>query len=424
MTKIVNSKYLKKGNHLVLLYNSTDEMIDVISEYIIKSLKNDEKVIYIDSLNEKEILINHLIKQINIKKYINRGQLLFLEKSKAYSESGEFIPDKMIALLQKNAKQAISEGYNGIAITGELSWVLEYDDGIERIIEYEWKLNERVFGKFPVSAICRYNMNHFSNHLLINIIQLHPYLIYKNQIQENPFYLPCEAYKEDEIYKYQLKKWLKNIFYFNSEKDRLRLEIEQKEKDYNDLKEKVTNQIIISVSKFLELHDDYTHGHMENVGKLAKKMAIAMDLDQETTDNVYYAGLIHDIGKTIIPTKILNKKGPLTDEEYALVKKHPKNGYDILNETPQMAKIAKGVLYHHERWDGKGYPDGLAGKNIPLIGRILAVADAYDAMVNDRPYRKALNQEQVRNELINGSNKQFDPKVIDILLYILKETRK
>jgi len=422
MSKIVNSKYLKKGNHLVLLYNSTDEMIRVISEYIIKTLKNGEKCIYIDSLNEKEALINQLSDEINLKKYINRQQLIFLEKSQAYSESGEFIPDKMIALLQKNATEAIAEGYNGIGITGELSWVLEYDDGIDRIIEYEWKLNERVFGKFPVSAICRYNMNHFSDQLLINIIQLHPYLIYKNKIQENPFYLPYEAFKEEKISTYQLKTWLEKISYFNSEKDRLHLEIQQKEKDYKDLKEKVTNQIIISVSKLLELHDDYTHGHMENVGKLAKKIAIAMDLDQETTDNVYFAGLIHDIGKTIIPTNILNKKGPLTEREYALVKKHPKNGYNILNQTPQMSEIARGILHHHERWDGLGYPDGLSGKKIPLIGRILTVADAYDAMTNDRPYRRALDQEQVRNELINGSSTQFDPNVVEALLYILDDS--
>lgn len=418
MDKVVNSMYLKKGNHLVLLYETIDEMINIVSKYIIQSLRNNEKCFYIDSANEKDYLINFLKEKIELDEYLESKQLVFLDHCDAYSEDEEFVPNKMIDLLQKYSIQAINNGYEGIAITGELSCVLEYGDSINRIIEYEWKLNEKVFGKFPISAICRYNMNKFSDELLINVIQLHPYLIYKDKIHENPFYLPYEAYKENEIFKYQLKIWLKNIFYFNHEKDRFHEEIRQKEKDYKILKEKVTNQIIISVSKLLELHDDYTHGHMENVGKLAKEIAIAMDLDQATIDNTYYAGLIHDVGKTIIPIEVLNKKGPLTAKEYDIVKKHPRTGYDILNQSEQMIEIAKGVLHHHERWDGTGYPECLSGENIPLIGRILAVADAYDAMSSDRPYRQALDQEQITIELIKGSNKQFDKKVVDALLYI------
>ena len=419
MDKIVNSTYLKQGNHLVLLYDKTEEMVNIMREYIVNGLLNNEKCLYVDSDREKELILKAIGKDLDPKKYVEKKQLIFLDKSKAYSEGGEFNPDKMIRLLKKMSLQAIDEGYEGIAITGELSWVLKYGDGIDRIIEYEWKLNEEIFGRFPISAICRYNMNRFSDDTLINVIQLHPYIIYKEKVNENPFYLPTEAYKQDKISKYQLETWLKNIFNFNSEKDRFLKEMRQSQEEYNALKEKMTSQIIISMSNLLELHDDYTKGHMENVGKLSKRIAIEMRLSEKQIDEAYYAGLIHDIGKTIIPKEILNKKGVLSKEEYALVKKHPETGHDILQQSPQMSEISKNILNHHERWDGKGYPYGLSGENIPLISRILTAADAFDAMTHDRPYRDALSIDEAKSELIKGTNSQFDEKVVKALLSVI-----
>lgn len=419
MKKIEDLKYIEQDNHLVLIYEKTEEMIKIISSYVMRSLLKNEKCIYVDSDDDKELILESLHNKIKINKYLEKKQLIFLNKSEAYSEGGEFIPDKMIDLLKKMSIEAVTEGYNGISITGELSWVLKYGDGIQRIIEYEWKLNEEVFGQFPISAICRYQIKHFSDETLINIIQLHPYIIYKNKVNENPFYLPVEAYKEDEISKYQLETWLKNIFHFNSEKDRFLKEIKEKEEEYKELKEKMTTQIIISMSKLLELHDVYTRGHMENVGKLAKEVAIKLNLNKNKIDQAYYAGLIHDIGKTIIPKEILNKKGRLTDEEYNLVKKHPKTGYDILQQSPQMNDISKNILHHHERWDGKGYPYGIAGKRIPIISRILTAADAFDAMIHDRPYRKALSLAEAKLQLKNGCNKQFDERIVKVLLEII-----
>ena len=419
MHKIVNSSYLKQGNHLVLLYEETEEMISIISKYIINSLQKNEKCIYVDSDEEKSLILEKISQKINSEDYLLNGQLVFLDKSNAYSEGGEFNPSKMIGLLKKMSLEAINDGYDGISITGELSWVLKYGDGIDRIIEYEWKLNEEIFGRFPISAICRYNMNQFNDETLINVIQLHPFIIYKNRINENPFYLPYEAYKEDEIPKYQLETWLKNIFQFNSEKDRFIKEMRASEKEYNDLRQKMTTQIIISMSKLLELHDHYTRGHMENVGKLARKIARELRLTENQIDQAYYAGLIHDIGKTIISKEILNKKGSLTNEEYSVIKEHPKTGYDILSQSSQMNNLSKNILYHHERWDGKGYPEGISGENIPIISRILTVADAFDAMIHDRPYRKALTLDKAKFELMSGSTTQFDKNVVDALLILI-----
>jgi len=140
--KIGHSKFLKQGNHLVLLYEITEEMVNIISEYIIASLLRNEKCLYVDSDEDKALILDSIHEKINPEKYLENEQLLFLSKSNACSEGGEFIPDKMIALLKEMSLKAIDEGYDGIAITDELSWVLEYGDGIERIIEYEWKLVE------------------------------------------------------------------------------------------------------------------------------------------------------------------------------------------------------------------------------------------------------------------------------------------
>ena len=128
---------------------------------------------------------------------------------------------------------------------------------------------------------------------------------------------------------------------------------------------------------------------------------------------------VHDIGTIAVDTSILNKPGPLTDEEYAIVKRHTETGYHILNASPDFSFLADYVLAHHERWDGKGYPNGRAGTDIPLLSRILSVVDAYEAMVTDKPYRQALSQEEAVRELEANAGSQFDPQVVEAFLRVL-----
>ena len=141
-------------------------------------------------------------------------------------------------------------------------------------------------------------------------------------------------------------------------------------------------------------------------------------------EEIYRAGLLHDIGKIRIPGEIINKVGRLTDEEYDIIKIHPVSGYYILKGIPGNRHIAAAAKYHHERYDGKGYPNGLVGENIPEMARILGVADAYDAMASNRSYRAALPQDVVRAEIKKGIGTQFDPVIAEIMLQMIDEDKE
>lgn len=181
-------------------------------------------------------------------------------------------------------------------------------------------------------------------------------------------------------------------------------------RDY-ETKQDLYQQIIMSIMKMLSLHNAYTKEHCTNVAKISSKIASDLGYSKREVDMVYWTGLVHDIGKILIRDDILEKKGKLTDEEYEIIKMHPVWGHQTLDGNQSLSEIAKYVLHHHERWDGKGYPTGLSGEDIPLVSRIIAVADTYDAMTSDRPYRKALSEEIAINEIVRNYGLQFDPKV-------------
>jgi HD-GYP domain-containing protein (c-di-GMP phosphodiesterase class II) len=132
------------------------------------------------------------------------------------------------------------------------------------------------------------------------------------------------------------------------------------------------------------------------------------------------SAILHDIGKIAVPEQILDKPGKLTDEEFDIVKKHSQTGADIIASIPSYETILPGILHHHERWDGKGYPKGLQGENIPLFARIICIADVYDALTEDRPYRKAWSEEEVLKFFEEQKLKMFDPELVDIFLNFLK----
>ena len=157
------------------------------------------------------------------------------------------------------------------------------------------------------------------------------------------------------------------------------------------------------------------------MAKYSKEIARRAGKPVEFQDEIYFIALLHDIGKIGIPDNILNKNSKLTDEEYETIKQHPSIGVEILKNITEMPKIEIGAHYHHERFDGKGYPEGLAGYGIPEIGRIIAVADAYDAMTSRRSYRSGLPQETVRSEIVRGRCQQFDPDFADIMLQMIDE---
>lgn len=180
-------------------------------------------------------------------------------------------------------------------------------------------------------------------------------------------------------------------------------------------------QTAAALASAIDEKDAYTRGHSARVASYARTIAERAGKSEKTCDDVYYAGLLHDVGKIGIPDGIINKRGKLTEEEYELIKTHPERGYRILASIAGSPHLREGARYHHERYDGNGYPHGLAGKEIPDIARMISVADAYDAMTSKRSYRDTMTQSMVRAEIENGLGSQFDPEYGAIMLQLIDE---
>ena len=183
-------------------------------------------------------------------------------------------------------------------------------------------------------------------------------------------------------------------------------------------------QTIIGFAHALEESDRYTRGHSERVSMYARLIAIGLRLSAPEIDTIVKVGLMHDVGKIGVRNDKLNKPGKLTPEELAMFRSHPAKGKRILEPIPFMRDIVPGCYCHHEAWDGSGYPQGLVGDHIPLIGRVVAVADAYDAMTSDRAYRKALPHEIACGELERCTGAQFDPEIVPVFLDQIEEFRR
>ena len=171
-----------------------------------------------------------------------------------------------------------------------------------------------------------------------------------------------------------------------------------------------------ALAEALEAKDPYTHGHSRRVTEIAVMMARELGLPTEEQDRIRLAGLVHDIGKIGVPEEILHKPGKLTDEEFASIREHPSVGVRILRPIIRDQEVLAIVRHHHERFEGGGYPDGIAGEEIPMGSRLMAVADAFDAMTSIRPYRLPLKSEEARLQLRGNSGTQFDPEVVSLFL--------
>jgi len=180
-------------------------------------------------------------------------------------------------------------------------------------------------------------------------------------------------------------------------------------------------EIVKALAQTIEAKDPYTHGHSARVMEYAVQIAQKLGLPEEEIESLRYAAILHDIGKIGVRGIILNNPNGLTAEEYDEVKRHPIIGENIITPIELLQPIRPLIRHHHEWYNGKGYPDGLSGENIPLGARILAVADAYDAMKSDRPYRKTLTEETAIQELKRGNKTQFDPKTVEVFLELLKQ---
>ncbi len=193
--------------------------------------------------------------------------------------------------------------------------------------------------------------------------------------------------------------------------------IRKRQKEYQT----IVDQFLRAFAKTIDAKDRYTNGHSIRVAYYSREIARRMNMSKEDQERIYYIALMHDIGKIGIPDSILKKAGRLTDEEMDVIRTHPVIGGEILTDCTALEGISEGARYHHERYDGTGYCQGLKGEEIPLIARIIGVADAYDAMSNARCYRKALETEIIIDELTKGSGSQFDPDIVPIMLQLIEE---
>ncbi|MFN2340180.1 MAG: MEDS domain-containing protein [Halanaerobium sp.] len=625
---IKNINLLAVGDHTVLFYKQESEKTNAAFSFIKYSLDNELKCLYIEEAEKQKRVKDQFVKSsIDLKAYLNSGQLIFLTKEEAYGGPSEFKVDDMINLIEEKVKKARKENFKGLSITGELTGIVDFEGGKEEIIKYERKLHERIFNKYPVIALCRYNLNQFDNQIIKAAIELHDYIVWQGELHENPYYINPEGYRQNKVAEYEVKSWLKNInqyqhkeslykktinqtqeeldqkreelsasnqqllafneeimamneelessfreledlnnrfekmialvsdienlstisenqflskilkkavsivpeadtgsiytfgekyvnfvdcigydleklnenkieneaFYnqdqeieimdikelkarnknhmqqndfdslkeesLNKIKEIMYLDLElngikkagitldiragsskkfshnskkifaafyniassfYKLKEYNRLQNNFTREIISATVKMLEMYDLYTRGHSESVAELAVEIAEEMELSQKVIDDIYWAGLVHDLGKMLIPLEILNKKGKLTDSEYEVIKEHPVLGSSVLSDSNSLKHIAKHVRHHHERWDGEGYPDGLETQQIPLESQIICAADAWDAMRSKRTYREPLSFNHALAEIKDNKGKQFAPAPAEALINVLE----
>ena len=179
-----------------------------------------------------------------------------------------------------------------------------------------------------------------------------------------------------------------------------------------------------SLVQAVQYRDHYTKTHSDLVAEYAAKLALRAGLSEEATRAIRIAGILHDVGKLIVPDDILKKPGPLTAEEREVIQRHPLVGEMLIREGPFLEDVIQAVGCHHERYDGTGYPRGLRNEDIPLLARLLAIADAYSAMSLDRPYRKALSEEEILTEFKAGAGSKFDPHLVDVFIEMLQAERR
>ncbi len=199
-------------------------------------------------------------------------------------------------------------------------------------------------------------------------------------------------------------------------------EVDKKTREVVAQQEKVKRiliQVVNALAGAIDAKDPYTNGHSGRVAEYSKKIAAYIGLSEDEQNDIYMMGFLHDVGKIGIPDSIINKPSQLTDEEYAIIQKHPLMGANILENITELPKLITGAKWHHERYDGKGYPDGIAGDEIPMEARIIAVADTYDSMSSKRSYRDVLPQATVRAEIEKGKGTQFDPTFADAMISLI-----
>lgn len=209
---------------------------------------------------------------------------------------------------------------------------------------------------------------------------------------------------------------VRNIIDLDHLKKDLQKEVEKKTKE----NEKLFLHVVASLAEAIDAKDTYTNGHSGRVAEYSREISKRYGYNAKQQNDIYMMGLLHDVGKIGVPDAVINKPAKLSDEEFEIIKTHPAMGAKILENIQEMPTLARGAKWHHEKYDGSGYPDKISGEDIPEEARIIAVADAYDAMTSYRSYRDPLPQDVVKEEIVKGKGTQFDPAFADIMLEMME----
>lgn len=317
----------------------------------------------------------------------------------------------------------------GLDITDEILDIIK-ETGYEYVVcEDKDAFDIMKFATFN-AVICGYNCECFKNGEILTYVRLKstnmPF-IYVSKTDSSNIILdtfkkgasdfisyPCTAEEIGLVIKNNLLRSK-----INGIRTGLILESGEKAEELETIKEEQLYDMLGTLINIMEAKDTYTTGHCKRVADYSTMIAKALGLTPEMVEKIYVSSLLHDVGKIGVPESILQKPGKLTFEEYEIVKKHPALGYNILKPVIKDEFILAGVLQHHERIDGKGYPDGITGREMALSARIISIADSYDAMTSNRVYRKRLSNEAILNELVINTGKQFDERASEAFMKVI-----
>jgi HD-GYP domain-containing protein (c-di-GMP phosphodiesterase class II) len=283
--EIIDLEKINLGDHAVLFYRKEVNMLNTAAAYIKNSLENDEKCIYIDTEPMHEKIIELLKRDINhLNYYLNSNQLLLLTKEESYGNPSEFDADAMIDLITVEVKKALKAGYKGLSITGELKGVVDFHGGKEEVIKYEWKLSNMIFKKYPVSALCRYNLDQFDSEVIKAAIELHDYIVWKGRLNDNPYFIDPQGYKENKIEEYEIKSWLENIDQYHKREKNYKKIIDRTKEELSASNQQLQayNEEMMAMNE--ELEDSFLE--LENLNNRFEKMiSLISDIENLNTIN-------------------------------------------------------------------------------------------------------------------------------------------
>jgi len=397
---------LKPGDHVCLVHDSPEKWsVGTIVPFFELGLRRGERCLYIVESHRTDELRGRLRQAgLDVAALESSGQLVFQERE-TYTGRLSFDPNRMIATLIAEAEKTVDKGYPALRVADEMAWALPGRPGSEKVLEYEARLNRDFFPRYPCLGICQYHRGKFGAEIIKGAVMTHPLVALGDHIYRNSYYISPDEFLGEKRAERELERLLQSFAGEGESQRRVR----------------AMQDTVEEMVRVFEERDPFSAGHQRRVTTLACSIAEEMGLSRPQVDIIRQAGVLHDIGKMYVRVDILTKTGRLTDEEFDVVKAHPKAGFDLLKRMGFPSPVPEIVLQHHERVDGSGYPQGLSGEEMLLEARILAVADVVEAMSFGRSYRKSLGVAKALQDISWNKGALYDSEVVDACLRLFTD---